>query len=126
MIFQKKFANNFVVKDSVVEADVDLFGGPTANCVVLHSIRAIEPIKQGLNSDRDSLVAYLAEEIMKDKKWQSVAIMHNNIVLFSTDNEVRRGDRIGTRVQKIGSGAALGFSLRSIVQAVREVFQKRK
>jgi len=124
MEFEKKFANNFQVRDALVEANVDLYGGPSSNCIVLHSIRAIEPIREGINSDRDSLVAYLAEQICTEKKWKSIAVMQNNVVLYSTDNEVRRGDRISSKIRAIDSRETATLGVRSIVQAVRELFRK--
>jgi hypothetical protein len=125
MIFQKKYALNYLLKDSVVEADVDLYGGPRSPFVMLHWIRAVEPAIPGQDYDFESLVAYLAEQIVEEKKWRTIAIVHKNIVVFSTDNDVKKGDCMDGRVQQIRPATAIGLGFRPILKAIRELFRRR-
>jgi hypothetical protein len=122
LTFEKNFANNYLVKDEVIEANVDLYGGPSSQLIMLHSIKGVEPAKHGIEGDKDSLVAYMAEQVASDKKWPTVVVVQDSIVLFSTRGELQRGERIGSRLQQISSAEAAKFGFRRFLDGLKKLF----
>jgi hypothetical protein len=97
LIFERHSGNSYTIRDAVIQATVELLGGGDGMLVMLHSIKAVEPLKDGVDTSIESLINYLGHEITKQKRFGSFVIINKEKVVFSLDKELPSGTHIDAR-----------------------------
>jgi hypothetical protein len=101
LIFEKQAGNNYTIKDAVIQATVELLGGGKGMVIVLHSVKAVEPLKEGVDTSPEAMISYLGHEIMKQKRFGTFIIIRGEKVVFSLDEDIPTGSRISSKITQI-------------------------
>ena len=100
LIFERHSGNSYTIKNAVVQATVELLGGGDGMLIVLHSIKAVEPLKEGMDTSTEALIDYLAHEIIEQKRFGDFVVISNGKVVFSLDKDVPSGSRISSKIKQ--------------------------
>jgi hypothetical protein len=98
LIFERQSGNNYTIKDAMIQATVELLGGGKGMLIVLHSIKAVEPLKEGVDTSSEALISYLGHEIAMQKRFGAFIIIDGGKVLFSLDEDIQIGSPISSKI----------------------------
>ncbi len=100
LIFEKRSGNSYTINDGVIEVNAELLGGGDGMLIMLHSIKAAAPATVEASNGSEDLIAYLAQEIERQKGFGKFVIIHKGKVVFSLDKGLQEGAQVSTEIKQ--------------------------